>query len=454
MGYTFFLLFMILLYIRPAELFPSLASNPVVSNSILIASSIALVSCLISVVNKQKNCFDDPQTYLLLIFWLIICISFFLGVGWLSGTLTAAYSFGISVAGYLLAAYLLDSYQRLRCFIGLLLVLTVLLAVQGVLQYHFDIGFGKQTAFRQKLYDSTGAPVTAPTGAQDGDEHPAIEKRIRGLGFFADPNDLTLALIVAIPFLMSVLLGHARFAARLFSIGGLAFICYAIMLTRSRGGMLAAAATFAFYFRKRLSRSKQIFALAMLLALFPLITVTQRQFSITESSAANRIEAWSEGLTFFKQNPIFGIGYKQFAEHHEITAHNSFVLCFTETGLVGYFFWLAVLFITYRDLSRIQQCNYVEDGDGGRTVTPYARSLQAALVGFLVGSFFLSRTYLVILYILIGLAVALLALAKENAVDSTDLGREPFVVKTLALEMASIAFIYFSVVSSHLLFLR
>ena len=60
-----------------------------------------------------------------------------------------------------------------------------------------------------------------------------------------------------------------------------------------------------------------------------------------DESNAGRLDAWSAGLGMFRQQPFFGVGYNMFTDHNEITAHNSFVLCFAELGLFGYFIWLA-----------------------------------------------------------------------------------------------------------------
>ena len=58
-----------------------------------------------------------------------------------------------------------------------------------------------------------------------------------------------------------------------------------------------------------------------------------RAISSKEQSAAERIEAWSVGLELLKWRPLFGAGYGNFTDHHHLTAHNSFVLCFAELGL-------------------------------------------------------------------------------------------------------------------------
>src|SRR5205814_9877341 len=48
-----------------------------------------------------------------------------------------------------------------------------------------------------------------------------------------------------------------------------------------------------------------------------------------------RIQLWSEGLQLFREAPLFGIGYREYAEQAGQVAHNSFVHCYTELGFFG-----------------------------------------------------------------------------------------------------------------------
>src|SRR5690606_25337016 len=126
-----------------------------------------------------------------------------------------------------------------------------------------------------------------------------------------------------------------------------------------------------------------------------------RGYSAGEASAGGRIEAWSEGLTMLGNHPVFGVGYGNFGEHHDYTAHNSFVLAFSELGLVGYVFWLALLVLAFRELA-IARAISEPESDEAR----WSRLLQFSLVGFLVCALFLSRSFVPTLYLLLGLCYA------------------------------------------------
>jgi O-antigen ligase len=68
-----------------------------------------------------------------------------------------------------------------------------------------------------------------------------------------------------------------------------------------------------------------------------------------------RVAAWSTGLEIFKSHPIAGVGLSQFADYNETghTAHNSYILALSETGLLGYFCWMGTIVANYSGLSEI-----------------------------------------------------------------------------------------------------
>jgi hypothetical protein len=102
-----------------------------------------------------------------------------------------------------------------------------------------------------------------------------------------------------------------------------------------------------------------------------------------------------------KNNLLLGTGYGNFTDHHYLTAHNSFVLCFAELGLLGYFFWIALIVLVYRGLTKV-----IAEAPQLSEERKYAVLLRSSLVGFLTCAWFLSRTYQPTLYLLLGLATA------------------------------------------------
>ena len=131
----------------------------------------------------------------------------------------------------------------------------------------------------------------------------------------------------------------------------------------------------------------------------------------------------------FRGHPIFGVGPNMYTEYNPLTAHNSFVLILAETGIIGFTLWLAfiiycfrMMWVGSRPLGELAwESSATPEGDGdaeaslaeldaleagiaeGRAI---ALTLLLSLIGFCVSAFFLSRSYVIILYLLAALVVA------------------------------------------------
>ena len=275
---------------------------------------------------------------------------------------------------------------------------------------------------------------------EPADEEDAVAKRIRGLGMLHDPNDLALSFVAALP-LVSIRVRRRRIPRYLLEFLLSAALCYGVYLTHSRGGALGLLIVLLFILAGWVGRWRAVLLTGVLaIGALAMDIGGGRSFSAQDESAADRIAAWSEGLQMLKSQPLIGVGYRQFTEHHSMTAHNSFVLCFAETGLVGYFLWLSLLGISLLHLQKLKHLprSIPSEPEIGRL----ASILQTALVGFMVAAFFLSRTYVPFLYLLIGLSAALVLIVKKKHVPV----RWPSHVKmgclVAASEVISIVLIY------------
>ena len=110
-------------------------------------------------------------------------------------------------------------------------------------------------------------------------------------------------------------------------------------------------------------------------------------------------------------SPILGVGFRKFGEHHTATAHNSFFLVASETGLVGLYLWLGLLYFTFRMVSWIKKQKNIR-----RDYLIDAPS--DGLTAFLITAYFLSRAYILLPYLLIALSVASVHLRTQEAVGS------------------------------------
>lgn len=425
MPFLFTLIFVSLMYLSPADLLPALAPY----RPVLVTAS---VSAVLAVVSAPLNQFRwrAPQIYLLGGFCAAIAASWITRL-WFGGAFRSVLEFAPSAVAFLTVAITASTLRRQRA-LGLVLVLLALLfTLLGGLAYHY--GYAEQTYL-----------FVRPLRGEEGEPLDETIRRIRGPGILHDPNDLAQNLLLAL-----VLLGAwwrpRRPVRNLFVLGvPAAALLYGLVLTRSRGAAVSLAVAVGLTLRERVGRMGGALMSALLAAgLLAANFGGARAVDIREASIAGRLEAWSTGLQMLKRAPLLGVGYGSFTEYHELTAHNSFVLCFAELGMVGYFFWMALLVATGRQLAALSRLSVSDPVQAA--ARRWARMLHVAFYSFLASSWFLSRTYMPTLYILVGLVVALSELAERNGWIRAPRWDRRLLLQTLTLQVASVALIYFTV---------
>lgn len=175
--------------------------------------------------------------------------------------------------------------------------------------------------------------------------------------------------------------------------------------------------------------------------LFGLNMAGGRGMTMAESG---RTITWGEAIAMFKSSPIWGIGYGLFLEHSDLTAHNSFLLCLAELGIVGYFLWLGTIVLTWYHLRALDR--RLQDKPELADLLAWTRTLQLALIAFLVTAWFLSRTYSPSLFLILGLAVALMDIARRQGGVEVEL--VPFrrwAGVTVVVQAATVVFAYISI---------
>jgi O-antigen ligase len=260
----------------------------------------------------------------------------------------------------------------------------------------------------QSMQHMTSADALGWAGQTFGWVDPAaasigLDKRTRWVGIFDGPGVFAVIFTTALPFAVQYVARTYNALTRLTA----AFVLVPMLLlglyyTGSRGGMLAGASIVGMYVltKVRLSVPK-LMGVAILgaatLMLAPSYLTDTRDSS---GSAQHRISMWAEGIEMVQQNPVFGIGRKQFGRYTgSLIAHNSAVEIMGETGVPGFFFWIGVIYLGLRNL-------YIR---GRETDDPKERALLLALgisvLGYCAGSMFVTLEYDTF-YILLGLTSA------------------------------------------------
>lgn len=238
-----------------------------------------------------------------------------------------------------------------------------------------------------------------------------IKGRITYSGIFDDPNDLGLLLVIAIASVCYLFSRTNAKSLRALLLATLGWLLYGVLLTDSRGTILAVLAVFMIHLWKTLGR-KTLIVVGLLTMVLVLLGSRLADIDPEEESAAGRIDAWIEGIGMLRQNPLFGVGYGNFTDYNPLTAHNTFVLAFAELGLLGYIAWLAMVgysgymlfWLTYRATDWATANNRELPADFAAEIGA-ARGLLVAALGFAVGAFFLSQSFKPLLYLVCGLAM-------------------------------------------------
>lgn len=384
--FVLMLLYLALLIIRPQD-YPALVESPgppLQALTLLSAAGMWVVS--------TRKSFDAPQ-YLLIAAFLAVAMVSKVTNGWLGGALYVFAAFMPTLMTFVVLANAVDTRERIETVMALLTICASVLALHGVEQAITGIGW-------------TGQGLSQGT-------------RIQYVGIFNDPNDLGLLFVMCLP--MAFYLsgrGGMMGLRRLFWLALAGLLLYGCYLTNSRGTMLAVLALLGVYTWRKyglfLAGTLGSAALAGMMAL----SSRMQELDVSEESAMGRVESWYEGVQMFLSHPLFGVGAGGYSDVYKLTAHNSFVLVLAEMGFIGFTIFLAIVVYCFRmTLAPVRRGDEMIDDvpldvpddvalAQWRTDRALTFSLLLSLCGFFTSAFFLSRSYVVILYVLVALVVA------------------------------------------------
>ena len=407
MGFILTLVYIGVSYLAPATIFGSLAQFHI---ELLIAIAATLFS-LLSV--PRSPLFQAPQTLALVGLSAAVFMSL-VATGWIGGAPRALLDFLPNAFAYFLVLVNCRTKRHLQALTIVLLFVSIFVISHGF----FDLRHGKfDSTYLMTQNDETGVPFY----------------RIRGAASIADPNDFSQLLVSLIPLLFIFWHKKQFFRNLVLVIVPASVLIFGMFLSHSRGGIVALLAVIVIAGWKRLGPvTSAITACVMFAAITALNWSGGR--SISADAGADRMEAWAAGLQLLRANPIFGVGYHRFTEYFYITAHNSVVVCAAELGMFGLFFWvflvLSSLHSAYAVVSTTREPELpVPDAYSNlpqrkpeeltrEQINQFGRLIILSLIGFLVAGWFLSRAYVMILFVYVALAEVVLQLAIERGMVS------------------------------------
>jgi hypothetical protein len=418
MGFVLFLLVNAFLFLRPMDLISDLEGLPLYEVLILACFAFSFRSVLKELMIPRL--LSEPVTVCVLGLGIAVVLSH-LSHANIWSSRKAGFEFFKVIVYYLLLVANVNSLARLRWFLLCLVAFIGLLSVLALLQYHGAVDIPALQTMEQKQFEEA-----------TGEEHVVL--RLRGAGIFHDPNDLCLILCVG---MASSLYWHGSFPVRAMRplwLVPLGLFGYALTLTQSRGGVLGLLAGTLVLFQARFGWRRAIGLAAIAVPLLFLVsTGRQRHFDIgdKEDTAQERMRLWSEGLEFFREAPLFGVGYNEFVERAGLVAHTSFVHCYAELGVFGGTLFTGAFYCAFWTLQRLGSGRVPTLHAELRRLHPY---LMAIVAAYTVGLLSLSRTYVVPTYMVFGLVTAYGRLAAAYAPLSV-----PRVNRWLALRLAVVS---------------
>ena len=473
MGFALTILYIAVTIISPEQFGKEWASY----HALTYLAAITVVASLPSITGS-RYWKSSIQTFLLIGFIVAIALSQ-VANGWLGGVLESWRMFLPSAAAFFFIVVNVTTVRRLKVLTLAAVASCLVVAVEALCGYYAGY-HGEMFVLLNNIY----SPHEDVIGQF---------MRIRGAGFLSDPNDFAQILLIALP-LSFIAWRRGRTVANFFVVlVPAAILLWTTYLTHSRGGLIALAAVALMAARKKLgTTASTVLASVFILGMLALDFTGGR--GISAADGTDRLEAWANGLEMFKSAPLFGIGFNGFTDFHEITAHNSFVLCLAELGLLGSTLWMALLVTTTTNLNRIIggqrkrqsgrffglrqlfEASYINNTgalerdaatlEGTRVheglpsmVTAKAMesetgmapahapivpphwvvAIRLALVSFMTTAWFLSRSYTTTMYLVLGLAAATIALQRRPG-KSPDRGH--WIFSTLSIEVVVIILIY------------
>jgi O-antigen ligase len=418
MGFVLSILYFVTYYLTPVTLFGPLA---VIHIELILAALLLLISLpalLKSFLSKT------PQTTALIGLAFATLLSV-LTTGWAGGAVQAFLVFIPNPFGYFSVCLFCNTKKRLQTIVLMMLFVCLFVIARGYTDLVRGVARSGQI--------TRGATQSPYILAQSNDAGETFF-RLKGRGEIDDPNDFAQLIVCTVPLLFIFWRPKKslrNFLIVLLPVGVLLFGTY---LTRSRGSLLAMLAMLLVAARRRIGTVP-----AIVLAVGLFVGAQALHFAggrdISAEAGSGRTELWGEGLQMLKSHPVFGVGFGRMPDLSDSghTAHNSVVVCAAELGMLGLYFWSLFLFPTVRDALAIASPEQITEGVpivpeesffpqieakidpiDKAEINRLGRLLLLSLTGFLVAAWFLSRAFVMTLFVLGGLVEVVFEMAVQR----------------------------------------
>jgi O-antigen ligase len=385
LSYCGLLIFTIVLYFRPQQYLPGLASVPIA----LIAALITLAAFIPSQLALEGSLTARPREVNLL---LLLCVVALLSVPLAVSPGDAIHTFWEpflkAVIVFIVIVNAVRTERRLRGMFYLAFAVTCALCFVALNDYRL----GNLTVEGYRI-----------SGAITG-------------GMFENTNDLGIHLVTMIP--LALMLG---FAARNF-LGTMLYWAVAlialatVVITFSRGAFIGLLAAILFMSWRLARRRRAVVIISLIIGALVFIAAVPgsywtRILSIFDASldpfgsSTARSAILEQSFLVALRHPLLGIGMGNFSlvSARSLVSHNSYTQVAAEMGMGALLLYTMFVTAPLNRLQKIERETLTVASDS--RFYYIAVGLQGSLVGYLFSSFFASVAYYWFIYYLVGYAV-------------------------------------------------
>lgn len=260
---------------------------------------------------------------------------------------------------------------------------------------------------------------------------------------FYDRNEIALMLVALLPAALHFARPGEGRMRRSFAVACLALFVFTVVRGGSRGGLVGLVVVLAYLLLtfRGVPRSVRIWTAAAFVVLVAGAGSTywarigtmlrpSTDYNLADERHG-RVALWSRGLQYVRDRPLVGVGVGGFpaAERelslparrrmmvgksvYPLNAHDIFVQVGAELGLLGLALFVGLLVQMARTLKRLKRRH-----DADPQVATIAHVMLASLLGYVLCGVFLSAAYFPLLYVLVGMAAGLAAVARPALAPS------------------------------------
>ena len=385
-SYAALFLFTIVLYARPAEIYPSALTASIA----LVVGVLTLGVFIPSQFALEGSLTARPREVMLV---LLFCLAGLLSIPLAIDPAQAWHEFSDTfircIVIFVVLVNVVRTERRLKGLLLLALVTGVWLSLGAINDYRLGL-------MTVEGYRAGG----------------------RGGGIFGNSNDMALFLVTIVPIAIALLLRSRSLALKFLFGACVMLMVTGIVLTYSRGGVLGLLVALGFFAWKvgRRHRVEIVVAglliVAAFLALVPSYALRLASIVIPSLDPVGSSEARGgellRSLYVAIRHPLLGIGMGNYApemSYRGLVTHNSYTQVAAEMGAAALLCYIMFVVTPLRKLRQIARETF---GVKANSHFYYLSvGLQASLIGYMVSSFFGSVAYLWYAYYLVGYAVCL-----------------------------------------------